>query len=207
VSKIVLCMLFLFAPQVVQASLLSINFTGATAQLYDSPGYLSYGLPAYGLVGYFGGSAAMNVQGQASQFTINERTFIHNALLDLSVLDLREDDLAAAFMADFTFIFYDQTIDHEHWGVIPDTQSNLARSNSIAIYGEGVHLNVASEHLDFWLTPGVYWVGFEGGPNRGLCYGSNLRLYGHTAVPEPTSVLLFALGLSLLCWKRQLWVS
>jgi hypothetical protein len=207
-KKTIFCIIFLFVPQLINATLLPINFTGETAQLYDSPGYYNYGTPVYDLDGHFGGAAAMNVQGQASQFTVTQRTFIQSSLLDFCVYDFDGgDDPAISLMADFTFIIYDQTINHEYWGVIPDSQIKHMSSNSITLYGEGNHLDVASGVLDFWINPGTYWVAFEGGASRGVCYGSNLRMDGYTAVPEPASMLLLGFGLPLIYMKRRNRVS
>ena len=209
-KKALLCMLLLFVPQFVEAKLLPINFTGVTAQLYDSPGYVNYGTTCYDLVGQFGGSPARNVRGQASQFTVENRTLIQTLLLDLRVLtffELGTFDPVTVFMANFDFVFYDQTINAEYSNVIPNTQNELIRSDSIEIYGEGVLLDVASGNLHFWLNPGTYWVGFEGDPSPGVCYGSNLRMDGRTAIPEPASIFLLGFGLPFIYRKRKSRVS
>lgn len=207
-KKTLLCMLLLFVPQFAGATLLPINFTGATAKLYDSPGYYNDGTTCDDVVGQFGGEGARNIWGQASQFTLTHRTFLQSTLLDFVVEDTNGGvDSDTAFMADFSFVIYDQTIKHEYWGVVPDSQSEFFSSSSISIYGEGEHLNVISGNLDFWLNPGTYWVAFEGEPNRGLCSGSNLRMDGYTAVPEPASMLLLSFGLPLIYLKRKSRVS
>ena len=203
-KRMILCVLFLLAPAISQGTPIAIEFTGVSAQLFDVPGYLEEGHGAGGSI-YFGGLASMNVRGGATQFTVSQRTFIGFTLSDFFVLDYSgsANDSNRALMGEFSYVFYNQTIDHEYWGTIPDRTSLIKRSSIISLYGDGVHENSSSEYLDLWLDSGTYWLGIEGGPNRGVCYSSNIHFSGYTPVPEPATMALFSMGLLFVYPKKK----
>ncbi|BCL59436.1 hypothetical protein DGMP_01290 [Desulfomarina profundi] len=198
-NKYIVCMLLLFIPYQAQATPFSIEFTGVTAQLFDTPGYLEEGHGAGSAIS-FGGPAAMNIRGGARQFAVSCRTFIQYVSADFFIYDMAASfyESSDGFMADFTYIFYGNTIVNDDLrGTVPDISSAIKHSNVISLFGDGSHEQVASEPLELWLTPGTYWLGIEGGPARGLCYGSNIQLSGYP-VPEPAAMLLFIMGIFFL---------
>lgn len=198
-NKYIICILLLFIPYNVFATPVSIEFTGVTAQLFDTPGYLEEGHGAGSAI-YFGGAPAMNVRGGARQFTVSCKTFIQHASADFFIFDTAASffESSNAFMGKFTYIFYGNTlVNDEHRGTVPDITSTIKHSAEIDLFGDGFHGHIASEPLDMWLSPGTYWLGIEGGPGRGLCYGSNIQLSGYP-VPEPAAMLLFIVGIFFL---------
>ena len=207
-SKFLLCVLFLVVPQFVQATPVSIAFTGVTAQLFDSPGYIEEGHGGAGGGIYFGGPGGMNTLGGAAQFTVLTRTVVDYVLSDFSLIDWSGTayDPPTALLADFTFVFYDQTIEnHEYCGTFPDCRSEIKRSDVIGLFGFGIHRNVSSEYFGLWLDPGTYWLGIEEGPNRisALTYVENIQMQGYRQAPEPSSIVLFSMGLLFVCHKRK----
>ena len=205
-KKMILCVLFLLAPAISQGTPIAIEFTGVIAQLFDGPGYLEEGHGAGGSI-FVGGRGSGNIRGGATQFTVSQRTFIGFTLSDFFVFDDyyfgSAYDSNRALMGEFSFVFYNQTIDHEYWGTIPDRTSLIKQSSTISLYGDGVHENISSEYLDFWLDSGTYWLGIEGDYSRGLCKSSNIQFSGYTPVPEPATLALFSMELLFVYPKKK----
>ena len=137
-KRIILCVLCLLIPKFVQATPVAVDFTGVRAQLFDTPGYSEEAHGAGGSI-CFGGFPAMNVRGGAMQFVVSTKTVITHILSDFSIYDLGGSSVGStyAFMADFTFVLYGQTIFHEYWGTIPYIGSEIKRSDVIRLYEIG----------------------------------------------------------------------
>ena len=180
---------------------LQANFTGVTAQLFDSPGYIEAGHGA-GNQGTFGGPSARNILGHAYQFSLDTMAFVKGAMIDFTV-DGYSYPSGITPAANFSVMLYAKTVHHSYWGSIPDTRAVIFRSGMFHLAGAGEHRDFFAGGINTLLNPGIYWLGIEG--SGAITNFSNVRPTGnYGSVPEPASFLLFGLGLPLLWRKRKI---
>ncbi len=162
-----------------------------------------YFAPGQGMDGshMFGGPGGYNMRGHAFQFYIDKSSLLKGAFLYLTINPVIPYPKGLTPESEFSLAVYEKTLNHEYWGIIPDTTSLLKRSNKVKLEGEGEH-EVYAGGLDLLLDPGIYWLGIEG--DGALTYINGFRLdKQYAAVPVPSTVLLLLSGLSLLWRKRK----
>lgn len=209
--KNILCLLFVLIPQFVQAVPMSVNFTGVSAQLFDIGLYCQDWYGAGGGI-YFGGPGGFNLRGGAEQFTISTRSVVEFVSSDLYVSTAYSGAInnssSTRLVSAFQFVFYNNMEEQPQFsGTVPFGQ--IQRSEVVRLFGVGNHIAVSSEFLDLTLEAGTYWIGVEeyyASPiiASELTYVDRIQIRGHTAVPEPSSVVLSGMGLVPLYvrWKK-----